>query len=46
MTTLQERKMIQLGLKAGKTYRVISEELKLTIRVVRKWGQKIKKNNR
>jgi hypothetical protein len=45
MTTLQERKMIQEGLKSGKTYRIIAEELNLTIRVVRKWGQKIKKNN-
>jgi DNA-binding NarL/FixJ family response regulator len=46
MTTLQERKKIQEGLKSGKTYRLIAEELNLTIRVVRKWGQKIKKNNR
>ena len=42
-TTLLERKAIEIGVKEGKTYLTLSETLNLSIRVVRKWGQKVKK---
>ena len=42
-TSLMARKAIELGVKAGKSYATLSEELNLSLRVVRKWGQKVKK---
>ena len=42
-TTLLERKAIETGVVLGKTYTELSETLNLSIRVVRKWGQKVKK---
>ena len=42
-TTLLERKAIEIGVKEGKTYLTLSETLNLSIGVVRKWGQKVKK---
>lgn len=42
-TSLQDIKAIEEGLWACKTYGCIAEELSLTLRVVRKWGQIIKK---
>lgn len=44
-TTLLERKAIEIGVKEGKTYLTLSETLNLSIRVVRKWGQKVKKKS-
>jgi hypothetical protein len=43
-TTLLERKEIEKGVKSGKSYQELSALLKLIIRLVRKWGQKVKKN--
>jgi DNA-binding CsgD family transcriptional regulator len=45
-TSLQERKAIEASLSAGKSYAEIAEEQSLTLRVVRKWGQIIKKGVR
>ena len=42
-TSLQERKAIEEGLSAGKSYAEIAASQSLTLRVVRKWGQMIKK---
>ncbi len=42
-TSLQERKAIEDGLSQGKSYACIAEEQSLSLRVVRKWGQIIKK---
>lgn len=42
-TTLAEKTAISLGIKWGKSYSQLAEELQLTERVVRKWGQKAKK---
>ena len=42
-TSLIARKAIEFGVKAGKSYTTLSEELNLSLRVVRKWGQKVKK---
>ena len=44
-TTLLERKAIEIGVKEGKTYLTLSETLNLSIGVVRKWGQKVKKKS-
>ena len=43
-TTLMARKAIETGVKEGKSYQCLSEELSLSLRAVRKWGQKAKKN--
>ena len=43
LTTLLERKAIEKGVQEGKSYLVLSEELNLSKRIVRKWGQKVKK---
>ena len=43
-TSLSEKLAICTGIKWGKSYAQIAEELDLTERVVRKWGQKAKKN--
>ena len=37
------RKAIETGLQLGKSYQTLSKELNLSLRVVRKWGQKVKK---
>ena len=42
-TTLLERKTIEEGIALGKTYGELSKTLNLSLRVVRKWGQKVKK---
>lgn len=42
-TSLQERKAIEEGLSQGKSYDCLAQEHSLTLRVVRKWGQIIKK---
>lgn len=42
-TTLMARKAIETGVKEGKSYQCLSEELSLSLRAVRKWGQKAKK---
>jgi predicted transcriptional regulator len=42
-TSLSEKLAISTGVKWGKSYAQIAEELQLTERVVRKWGQKAKK---
>jgi transposase-like protein len=42
-TSLQNIHAIEQGLKDGKSYEQIAQELNLTPRVVRKWGQVIKK---
>ncbi len=42
-TSLEERKAIEKGLSEGKSYGCIAQEQSLTLRVVRKWGQVIKK---
>jgi hypothetical protein len=42
-TSLQDRKAIEAGLKDGKSYALIANEQSLSLRVVRKWGQIIKK---
>jgi hypothetical protein len=42
-TTLFEKESIRSGLVAGKSYQQLSEELGLSKRVVRKWGQVLKK---
>jgi DNA-binding transcriptional regulator YiaG len=42
-TSLQSIHAIEEGLKAGKSYEDLAHELHLTLRVVRKWGQVIKK---
>ena len=44
-TSLMARKAIALGVQAGKAYKMLSEELSLSLRVVRKWGQKAKKKS-
>jgi transposase len=43
-TSLLEKLAIAKGIKWGKSYAQIAQELQLTERVVRKWGQKAKKN--
>ena len=43
LTTLLERKAIEKGVQEGKSYLVLSEELNLSKRIVRKWEQKVKK---
>jgi hypothetical protein len=42
-TSLQERKAIEAGLSQGKSYACIAQEESLSLRVVRKWGQLVKK---
>lgn len=42
-TTVAEKLAISNGIKWGKSYEQIAEELHLTKRVVQKWGQKVKK---
>ncbi len=42
-TRLMALKAIETGVKAGKSYQTLSIELNLSLRVVRKWGQKVKK---
>ena len=42
-TTLEEKLTISAGVNDGKSYKAIADELHLTERVVRKWGQKVKK---
>jgi DNA-binding NarL/FixJ family response regulator len=42
-TSLLEKLAIAKGIKWGKSYAQIAQELQLTERVVRKWGQKAKK---
>ena len=42
-TSLKEKQAIAAGIKWGKDYAQIAEELELSERVVRKWGQKVKK---
>ena len=42
-TTLEEKAAIAAGIKCGKSYKQIADELHLTRRVVLKWGQKVKK---
>ena len=42
-TSLQDRKAIEEGLKDGKSYALIANEQSMSLRVVRKWGQIIKK---
>ena len=44
-TSLSEKLAISTGIKWGKSYAQIAEELDLTERVVRKWGQKAKKKS-
>jgi DNA-binding NarL/FixJ family response regulator len=43
MTTLEEKAAIAAGIKCGKSYQQIADELHLTKRVVLKWGRKVKK---
>ena len=42
-TSLQDIQTIEHRLSEGKSYSEITEELSLSLRVVRKWGQIIKK---
>jgi transposase-like protein len=42
-TSLSEKIAIASGVKWGKSYAQLAQELDLTERVVRKWGQKAKK---
>lgn len=42
-TILQDIKKIEEGLSSGKSYEQIAQDLSLSLRVVRKWGQLIKK---
>jgi transposase len=42
-TSLENKAAIELGLSEGKSYSEIAASLSLSLRVVRKWGQIIKK---